>query len=138
MTNACFLRDPDPPEPVTGCFPEYRHLALPRIVRPRVRTGRDVDGSNAFVLQKFADAEYVISVADGDATVQSVGAHDDADAHGGLGRIPALRFSDQAALGNAVAHQVIAAHAALTEGRIGGSTTRRNDDWCHAAVEHFE
>ena len=33
------------------------------------------------MLQKFADAEDVIGVADRDATVQAVGAHDHADAY---------------------------------------------------------
>lgn len=86
------------------------------------------------MLQKFSDAEDMVSVAHRDATTQTVGVHDHSHSHGRFRRIPTLRLRDQIAFRNATVHQVTLAHSPLAEMRIGGSTARSDNYGSYAAV----
>src|SRR5437879_6221454 len=80
------------PQQIAAGFPHCRIGALQGAVRARVRPGRHVHGTDALVLEQSLDAEYVIGVADGHATVQSVGAHDHSYTHGRLSSVGTLGF----------------------------------------------
>src|ERR1700692_15587 len=110
--------DPDPPQQIAGYFAKHRQLTLQRRAGPRIWPRRHVDRANAFVLQQFADAENVIRVADRDATMQAVGAHDDRAALRGYRGVPPLGLANQRALGNAALAQVRLAHSAFAESRV--------------------
>ena len=104
----------------------------------RVEPGRGVDRGDSLVFEQFADAEDVIGVAHGDATVQVVGTHDYGDAGSGFGSIAALGLGDQAAFGNAAAHQVIASDAALAVMRILGGTSGGDQYRRYSALEQIK
>src|ERR1700678_3573834 len=76
------LRHAYAPRQIAGGFAQDGDQALALAVGLGVGTRGHVDGTDAFVLQQFADTKHVIGVADGDAAVQSVGTHDYGDAHG--------------------------------------------------------
>ena len=105
---------------------------------PRIQPGRGVDRGDSFILEQFADAEDVIGVAHGDATVQVVGAHDYGDAGSGFGSIAALSLGDQAAFGDAAAHQVIASDAALAVMRILGGASGGDHYRRYSALEQIK
>src|ERR1035437_9057622 len=126
------------PQQITGRLAKHRDCALPHAVRPRIRARGYVYGSKAFVFQKLADAEDVVSVAHRDATAQAVRTHDHAHAHGGFRGIAALRLSDQAALRNTVPHQIIASNPTLAETGIASGAARSDNDRRHTAVEQVE
>ena len=132
------LRDSHPPKKIAGRFTEHSDFALPSRTGPRIRARRHVDRCNAFVLQQFADAENVVGIADRDATVQPVGAHDHAYPDGRFRRVMALRFRDQAAFRDAMLHQIVAPDASFTERRIRSRAASSNHDRCDAAVEDIE
>src|SRR5579864_1783911 len=104
----------------------------------RIRTGCNVDRTDALVLQQLPDAENVIAIADRDTTAQPVSPHDDADPHGGLRGVAGLHFRDQAALRHSVAHEVVATDTAFAEGRIIGGTSCRNDDWRQSTMKEIK
>src|SRR5579859_763014 len=107
-------------------------------MRAKVRSGRGVDRSDSFMLEQFADAEDVVGIAHGHATAQAVGAHNDGDADRRLRRIAALSLCDEAALGDSMFSQVIAAHSPFAEYGIGSSSTRGNDDRRYSAMKEIE
>ncbi len=123
---------------IAGRLPQHRHHALHHAMRPRIRPRRNIDWPNAFPLQQLSNAEDMVGIADRDATVQAVGAHDDRDSHRRLRRIPPLSFGDQVTLRDAAMHEVIAAHAALAEVRIPGRAAGSNEDRSDAKPEKIK
>src|SRR5580700_11494792 len=93
-----FLRHTQLPQQIAAGFPHHRISALQGAVRTRVGPGRNIDRTYTLVLQQSLDAEHVICVTDGDATVESVGPHDHSHPQRRLSRVGTLRLSDQAAL----------------------------------------
>jgi hypothetical protein len=64
--------------------------------------------------------------------------HNYAHAHRGFRRVVALGFSNQAALRDTVAHQIVAANASLAEGGVGSGPTGCDHHGRHSAVEDVE
>ncbi len=132
------LSDSNLPQQIAGGFSQGCDRALHNAVRARVWARRDVNRMHSFILEQLADAEDVIGVADRDATVQAVGAHDDGDAFGGLGCIAALRFGNEAALWDAVMHEVIAADPTFTKRRVEGGSAGGDDYGRQSAMEDIK
>src|SRR6267154_3699596 len=107
-------------------------------MRTRPRPRRDVDGTQALMLQQPLNTINVIGVAYGNATMESIRAHDHGHTYRRLSRVGALSLGNQVALGNSPAPQVIVADAALAEAGIGGSTTCRDDHWGDALPKKLE
>ena len=90
------------------------------------------------MLQQFPNAENMIGIADGDAAMQTVGAHDDRHPGRGLRRITPLGFGNQTTLGNPMPHKVVAPHATFAEDRIGGRTPGRDHHGSDALMKQIE
>src|SRR5579863_1175645 len=110
----------DDPKKIAGGLAEGGGDALDSAARAGVGPRRDVNRGEAFVLKQFADAEDVIGVTHRDAAVQSVGAHDDGYAAGGLGGIGALSFGNESVFRDAALAQIVFADSAFAETGIGG------------------
>ena len=92
-------------------------------IQPRGRVNR----TNTLVLEKFADPEDVIGVADSDATAQLVGAHNYGHALRRFRGVAALHFCDQAAFRHSPMHKIIAANATLAVMGVGSGTPGSDD-----------
>src|SRR5579863_10022341 len=126
------------PKQVTAGLSQHGIDALQKAVRPRAGARRDIDRPNAFVLEQPLDAEHVIGIADSDAAVQSIGAHDHGHAYRRLGSIGTLSFCNQVPLWNPTALQVVASDSALAEAGIGRSPTGCDDDGGNVLLKKVE
>jgi hypothetical protein len=93
---------------------------------------------HSFVFQQLADAEHVILVTDGDATVHVVGSHDYCNPLRRLRSIGALRFGDEAGIGNSTMHQVFVTHATFAETGISRRAACGYDHGGNSSVEEFK
>src|SRR6202030_1250399 len=116
------------PKHVAPCLTHYGVGALHDTVRTRAGPGRQIHRRDPLMFQQAFDTEDVIRVADGHATMQSVGPHDDSYSNRRLRGVGTLRLGDQVALGNSAMLQILAAHAAFAEAWIRRSTPGSNDD----------
>src|SRR5260370_16549004 len=107
-------------------------------MRTRPGPRREINGTDALMLQQALDAEHVIRVTDGHATVQPIGAHDHGHTHGRLSRVGTLSLCNQVALGDSAVLQIIVADAAFAEAGIGGSATGRDNYGCNALAKKIQ
>src|SRR5579862_3979152 len=106
-------------------------------MRARVWARRNVY-LQSFVLQQLADAENMVCIADRDATVHVIGAHNHADSFGGLGGIGALSFGDEIRVRNPAMHQVIVPHAAFAVTGVGGRAASGDDYRSEALLKQIK
>src|SRR5208282_6073083 len=126
------------PQQITAGFAQHRIETLQTTVRTRTGPGRHIHWTDSLILEQSLDAEDVIRVADGNATVQPIGAHDNRDAYCRLSRVRTLRLGDQVAFRNSAALKIIAAHAAFTEAGIGGGPAGGNYNGSNAFLKKIE
>ncbi len=129
--------DMQPPQQITSGFSQQGESALPGGMGDGIRARRCLH-LHAFMFEQFPDAKYVIGVADGNASMQMVGAHDHGDALGGLCGIGTRGFGNQIGFGDAAVHEVVVADSAFAEAGIGGETSRGDDDRSQATMEEVE
>src|ERR1700685_792388 len=131
------LRHAQFPQQITARLAQHSQHAQGDSARLGIGSWRNVHRTNPLMLQQLPDAKYVIGIADGHATVQAVGAHDDRDAHRRFRRIAALHFRDQLALRNSATNQIIASHSTFAELHVSPSASGRDDHRRRAAFKQI-
>src|SRR5271157_2566630 len=130
------LRQAGLPRQITQGLTHHRRKTLPQRVRTRLRPGCQFH-LHAFMLEQGANAKYVIGIADRNAAVHAVRAHDVGHSRCRLRRIGALRLRDQSLLRNAAPQKIVSAYAALAEIRILPRPAGRDHHRRHPLLKQF-
>ena len=120
-------------------FEDFLHdqfCVLPWRYRARFGPWRSVH-RYALRFQHFLYAIEVVVIADGDACLHAVGAHDRRYALGRFVGIVALGLGDELAFGDAVCRQVVASDLSLAEFFFAARSAAGDDEWRQSLLEQL-